>query len=108
MRIDPCMSIGGVLSLCAVEGWLQSERSPQNCCMSPVKTTGKAKKISKIVKKFLVKNFAWRKFSMALRGKKGTLVIITYIKIQNTALSICRGVAGPLETLAHNSLKDSY
>jgi len=34
--------------------------------------------------------------------------MITYIQIQNTALSICKGVAGPLESQAHNHLKDSY
>lgn len=43
-----------------------------------------------------------------VRGKKRTLVIVTHIKIQNTALSICRGVADPLETQTHNHLKDSY
>lgn len=69
-RTDPSMSISGVLSLCAVEGWLWNERSPQNYCMSPRKTTAKAKKISKIVKKILVKNFAWRKVSMVLEGRK--------------------------------------
>lgn len=55
-------------------------------------------------KVFSEKKISWRKFSIVLEGEKESWL---YIKVQTRVLSICRGVAGPLETHAHNQLKDN-